>query len=146
MKYIFGLVVMAALPTFACPNLAGSYTCKSSDGEVEKMDVMQTVVNGVTIYEITRTDDLGYEETDVLEADGQARSVEQVDPETGTRISTQIVASCSANVLNLDLKMSSEGFLFVNVSGQITKTDGKLYQKSKGVFFDQIIDEEIICE
>lgn len=71
---------------FACPNLAGDYTC-NYDGSTVDITVSQRVENGVDVYEL-----LGYE----LYADGTLHDV----PETDQVKNGTALASCNGDILN----------------------------------------------
>jgi hypothetical protein len=49
MKIFSFLLLLTSITAFACPNLAGKYSCKEGN-EAFQMVICQTVVNGATVY------------------------------------------------------------------------------------------------
>ena len=64
------LVAGLSAVAMACPNLSGTFEC-NYEGEIETMTVSQSVVNGVTHFNI---------DGDVLIADGNTHQMPNTDP------------------------------------------------------------------
>lgn len=52
MKMFIALASLIAVPTLACPNLTGTYTCTYNDGTKETLTVTQAVRSGITQYTV----------------------------------------------------------------------------------------------
>ncbi len=51
MKCLFAsFVLLLSSAAFACPNLAGKYSCPNQNGNMEPLEISQRLQNGVTIY------------------------------------------------------------------------------------------------
>lgn len=47
---IVSIVLMLSSAAFACPDLAGRYSCPTQNGNMEPVNITQRIENGVTIY------------------------------------------------------------------------------------------------
>jgi len=56
MRTLIALAFVFSAQAFACPELAGTYTCTYSDGSSETGTVTQTLVNGVNVYNYNGTE------------------------------------------------------------------------------------------
>lgn len=56
MKLFLSGFLLVGAQAFACPNLAGTYTC-NYDGQVEALEMSQTETNGVTVYSMRNPND-----------------------------------------------------------------------------------------
>lgn len=71
-KISFLFVFMAySANALACPNLSGTFECRSSGGMPYDVTVTQSVQNGVTTYEMT-----GDDSHDIMIADGRSHDYE----------------------------------------------------------------------
>lgn len=56
MRTLIAVALLFSAQAFACPELAGTYTCTFSDGTEETGTVTQSVVNGINIYNYNGTE------------------------------------------------------------------------------------------
>lgn len=97
-KFAVALILLGASASFACPNLAGTYSCPDENGALVTTTMAQSEANGVTTY--TLTDDTGMSE---FVADGLTRT-QAGKVQNGNDAVINVTNSCSADstALNLD--------------------------------------------
>jgi hypothetical protein len=90
-------VLMFSTSAFACPDLAGTYSCPADDGSMTDTIVAQVVVSGVTVYTVTDSEG-SYD----LIADGQTRS-QSGQTQTGNNATVTESNTCngSANLTSV---------------------------------------------
>jgi hypothetical protein len=109
-KFIIALISLSAVQAFACPDLAGNYTCTYSDGTSEATEFTQSTTNGVTTY------NLGVQE---VIADGAPHPVKEED------IDGSYTATCTTDavstVLTGDILDAGQAVAKVNVTLKVQK-------------------------
>jgi hypothetical protein len=132
MKFSPFLLLLTSVSAFACPNLAGNYSCKEGN-EAFKMSITQTVVNGATVYHHTAG-----EEQNTYTADGVARP-QTVNAE-GQTINGTLKTTCSNSTVNNIFQAVHMGSEIVSTETvnlgneglhvvQVTNVDGEEYRK-----------------
>ncbi len=56
MRKLAAIALLFSAQAYACPQLAGTYTCTFSDGTTEVATVTQTVVDGVNVFNYNGTE------------------------------------------------------------------------------------------
>lgn len=74
-KQILAAAIFVSSSAFACPDLAGTWSCKDTENSTSTMTVSQEAIPNGTLYRIT--DDDG--KTEEIHADGVARAVSMGD-------------------------------------------------------------------
>jgi len=134
MKFFPFLLLLTSVTTFACPNLAGKYSCKEGN-EAFQINITQTVENGATVYHHTSGQD-----QNTYIADGVARP-QTVNAE-GQTINGTLKTTCSnstvtnkfqANHMGSEIdytetvNLGAEGLHIV----EVTNVDGEEYRKEE---------------
>ncbi len=134
MKIFPFLLLLTSVTTFACPNLAGNYSCKEGN-EAFQITITQTVVNGATVYHHTSGED-----QNTYTADGVARP-HTVNAEGQTIVGT-LKTTCSNSTVNnifqaIHMGMEIVSTETVNLGNeglhvvQVTNVDGDEYRKEE---------------
>lgn len=150
MRLLIASLFLLSTSAMACPELMGIYkTCRSTTGESSgssDLEITQRMENGVTIYEITSTDDETQERTkEIWIADGQVRTQTETSPEVGDiTISTKV--TCQGAALLYEMAAKAQGMEFLKLNGDLTKADKVLTNKSQGHVFGIPVQETLICE
>lgn len=135
----------------ACPDLSGKYAnCRSTTGNMEappKIEVTQTIRNGITTYNLTTFESESEEtNTDSYKADGKTYVQSTRDEDSGVTFTQATSASCVGDALNLNVKITVEREVFATYRTVITKSNGVLIQTTTGTSMEQPIDDVVICE
>jgi hypothetical protein len=134
MKFFPFLLLLTSVTTFACPNLAGNYSCKEGN-EAFQMAITQTVVNGATVYQQTSG-----QNQSTFTADGVARP--QTVSDEGQTVKGTLTTTCSnSSVINkfqathMGMEIDSTETINLENEGlhiaQVTKVDGEEYRSEK---------------
>jgi hypothetical protein len=103
MKTIFFGFLFATSSVFACPQLAGTYSCTGSEAPY-KMEITQSLSDeGVTTYTATLD-----EEVETYIADGVSRP--QTETVDGEEVNGTLVANCSGNQASARFIADYHGF------------------------------------
>jgi hypothetical protein len=150
MRALLGLVLLLSSPVFACPDLMGTYkNCQSSNAEAPSpsiIQVEQNVVNNIHQFIIRTTDSTnGDQGVEKYLADGKTRVSNLKDPENGTIIKTQTLASCSGQSLNVKLNITIDGQALASMDVKVTKENGQLVQVYKGENMGEAVNETVTC-
>lgn len=143
-------LALVSTSALACPNLAGTYaTCRSTTGaSTGSTDVVvaQKVVNGVTVYSVTSTDDESQErETEEMIADGKTRTETESSPETG-EIVLSATYKCSGDALIGTQSVVWQNAPVADIDQNITKSGNTLTIAISGQAFGQEMQDTLVCE
>ena len=134
MKIFSFLLLLTSATAFACPNLAGNYSCKEGT-QAFQMTITQNVVNGATVYQQTSG-----ENQSTFTADGVARP-QTVNGE-GQTINGTLKTTCTNTTVSNQFQASHMGMEIdstetINLENeglhiaQVTKVDGEEYRSEK---------------
>lgn len=144
---LFALIIlMTSFSAMACPNLAGSYKCRSTTGDETLLNITQALTNGITTYTLTTTDEAGDESTEVVKANGKTTSSIETDPDSGMRVSTYITGSCPSEAFAMKVAIYMGNELLVNVTTRFSKSGNQLHQQLSGSAMGETVSDKIICE
>lgn len=142
MRSIIAIAALFSVSAWACPDLAGTYTCKSAEGqEAGVVTVSQESKDGVTYYDYNGS---------VIPADNVAH---QLPDEDFLREAT-MRAWCGQTTMNAemlgDYYMHDSYFGKLNVNIEIFKDGANLKQVTKGSVVSEAndvypIESEFVC-
>ena len=120
---IFSIVFfLASVNAFACPNLAGNYTCKDPSGTMN-MTITQTEESGVTTYhEIINNNDTAYI------ADGVPRPY-SVQTEDGQVVDGNLSTTCADPIVKIQFLADYNGSA-IDYTDTLTMVGGVLQGNS----------------
>lgn len=148
----FSLIALAllSLPAFACPDLTGTYAaCRSTTGTTtgsSDVVVTQRVLNGVTIYSVTSTDDeTGERDTSEFPADGQTYT--STETEEGYEVTTTANISCQGNNVVFAISSSIGGAPVLEMNASYSRVDARtMAQDLSGSVMGQPYEDRVICQ
>jgi hypothetical protein len=151
MRFVAFALAVFSFNAFACPNLAGKYAvCRSTTGVRSGSSdtiITQSVVQGVTIFEVTATDeDTQERETTIFRADGRNYTRTETDTESGWTMQTTTNARCAGNALKISTIGVIEGQEFIRLNMDVTKNGRQMIQVVKGQMMGMPVEDRIICE
>ena len=131
MKKFFFLLIFSSSAVFACPQLAGSYSC-TGEGVSYKMDIIQNEENAVTSYSVNNGEEIRNYIADGLTRSHQVMVGNDAVPGnlTATCIDSRLGVQFLGKYQDLDIdyaegiSLTAEGKVTVE---KIIKTNGTLF-------------------
>jgi len=150
MNKFFILLILISTSAAACPNLAGQYaTCTGTTGQMDaptKIEIYQTIRNGITTYTMTSTEpETGERSTETFKTDGRTYNQSTRDPDTGVTFSQKTLATCVGDTLVLNVNITIENEAFAEIKSVMTKIGTEFKQISTGTSMGQQIQDTITC-
>jgi hypothetical protein len=133
MKIFSFIVLLISINAFACPNLAGTYTCEAA-GETWEESITQTTQNGATVYQQTGGQAEG---TNTFIADGVARPHTVVANEE--EIKGTLSAKCSGSMVTVQFLANYSGSP-LDFTKKIKSTNGKMEVSDTTKLGGEVID------
>ena len=151
MRALLGMILLLSSPLYACPDLSGIYkNCQSTSSEgpsQSNVQIEQNLSQNIHQFIIRSTDaTTGDQGVEKYLADGKTRVSTLKDPENGTIIKTQTLASCSNQSLNVKLHITIDGEALASMDVKMTKENGKLVQIYKGENMGEAVHETVTCD
>ncbi|MGE3682473.1 MAG: hypothetical protein AB7G93_12175 [Bdellovibrionales bacterium] len=123
MRKLVALFAFVSVQAYACPDLAGSYTCTDEEGKTESVTIKQEMKDGVTVYDYNGSS---------VPADNVVYPV----PDDESLKETTFRAWCADNMLKAQIlsKYYSEGTYVADLELNLdfSKTEGGLKQVTTG--------------
>jgi hypothetical protein len=151
MKLVILTLALISLPAMACPELAGKYSACRSSSEQEstssEVSIEQEIVNQVHQFKIQTVDtQSGDRGTENYQADGKLKISTQTDPDNGTEVRTETLASCSGNSLYVKLKVTIDSRPLAKINVKVSKINNQLVQVFTGENMGQTLNHTTYCE
>jgi hypothetical protein len=149
MHYLL-LLLIIAVPSYACPNLSGNYPlCRSLSEQQEyqrNLSIEQKTANKITQYTFNYIDEDEDEVAEIYKADGKTKVEIQKDPDTGVILRSETTASCQGDELLLKFRVKLDNTDFAKLQVRVFKKNNKLHQLTKGESMGEEINDEVVCE
>lgn len=151
MRSLLLIFIFSSSALASCPNLIGKYgNCQAQNATMDvpnKIEISQSLRNGVTNYAMTITEANGRDiTTETIKADGKTYTQTSRDSDSGVVMSQETTASCIGQSLTLIVRISVENELFAHFKTAITKTGNELIQKSTGTSVGESFNDTVVCK
>ena len=121
MKKIIFVLVFASSSVFACPDLAGTYSCTGSEDPYQ-MEIVQSIDDDITTYIITAE---GEEKAYIADGVGRAETV----TEDGYTLSGTLTTTCLEKTAGFQFIADYQGYSIDHNDGFTLLDDGTLLEE-----------------